>query len=704
LKGYIIAAVVLVLLAGCQVFKKDSKSAPEGINLAGLLDEMVDRDNLARFPDPAYSCMQFSSYDRKSITAEDHEGWFANYDRGEYLRTEENGGRKEWVMMDAGGPGAVVRIWSANPAGNLRVYLDHNKAPVIEAPMNEILGGTGIIGEPLSAVRSKGYNLYLPIPYAKHCKITSDAGDFYYQINYRTYEQGTRVATLTPDHLDQAMEQIAETGKVLLLDDEYSSLKSLDSFGLLFASHPKGGSSSTRTGKYKDDQVAPGESLRMELPEGPMVVKGMNIAASLPPATLGRSIVLEASFDGIDTIWCPLSDFAGIGVGTDRMQDYYRVLSSRNVFTSMWPMPYKSRGEIRITNHGDKPVKLSLKCHCEEWDWDDRSMHFYARWRYEHPIPTRPMSDWNYVNIKGKGVYVGDTLTVMNPSPIWWGEGDEKFYIDGEAFPSHFGTGTEDYYGYAWCYQEPFLAPFHGQPRCDGSREKEWNNFGYTTVSRVRSLDAIPFEKSLDFDMEVWHWRDCEVAYGAVTFFYARPGATHNRVPQPGVAAEPIPVPPPPPPPFKIEGALECEGMEITAQSKEFPVSNQNLEGLVRGKFSDECHLFVQATEKDDFVEIRFPAKGTGSHRITLYATCSWDYGIVRFYINGKPAGEAVDLYSGESGKVKPTGPIDLGAFEPEEGFFSLRAVVVGGNPDSEGTKSYFGLDCIVLELVGQEE
>jgi hypothetical protein len=382
------------------------------------------------------------------------------------------------------------------------------------------------------------------------------------------------------------------------------------------------------------------------------------------------------------------------------MLDYYRVLSSKGVFTSLWPMPYDERAELKITNHGDRPVEVTMKCLLSDWEWDDRSMHFYARWRYEYPIPTRPMIDWNYVKIRGKGVYVGDGLTVMNPSPIWWGEGDEKFYIDGETFPSHFGTGTEDYYGYAWCYQEPFLAPFHGQPRCDGFHEEEKNNFGYTTVSRVRGLDAIPFEKSLNFDMEVWHWRECEVAYGAVTFFYAMPGATHNRVPQPGAAAEPVPVPPPPPPPFKIEGAIECEGMEITARSGEFPVTNQSLEGFVRGKFSDECHLFVQALEKGDFVEVRFPAGDSGSRRITLFATRSWDYGIVRFSINGEPAVESIDLFSGESGKVEPTGPIELGVFEPRDGHFLLRGEVVGGNPGSEGTQSYFGLDCVVLEPV----
>ena len=63
-------------------------------------------------------------------------------------------------MMDAEGPGAVVRIWSANPAGTLRVYLDHAVEPVLEVPMTEVLGGTFPgLPKPLAGERSRGWNL-----------------------------------------------------------------------------------------------------------------------------------------------------------------------------------------------------------------------------------------------------------------------------------------------------------------------------------------------------------------------------------------------------------------------------------------------------------------------------------------------------------------------------------------------------------------
>ncbi len=77
--------------------------------MGSLLDQMTDLAGLASFPNPSYTCKQFSSYDRKAKSPD--QDWFANGDAGQYLRVEDRSGRKEYVMMDAKGPGAVVRIW-----------------------------------------------------------------------------------------------------------------------------------------------------------------------------------------------------------------------------------------------------------------------------------------------------------------------------------------------------------------------------------------------------------------------------------------------------------------------------------------------------------------------------------------------------------------------------------------------------------------
>ena len=94
-----------------------------------------------------------------------------------------------------------------------------------------------------------------------------------------------------------------------------------------------------------------------------------------------------------------------------------------------------------------------------------------------------------------------------------------------------------------------------------------------------------------------------------------------------------------------------------------------------------------------DFVELRFPAKVQTRAKLILHATRSYDYGILRFKVNGQPAGVETDLYAP---KPITSGRIELGVFEPVQGAFSLRAEVVGKNAKSSGT--YFGLDCIVID------
>jgi hypothetical protein len=205
-------------------------------------------------------------------------------------------------------------------------------------------------------------------------------------------------------------------------------------------------------------------------------------------------------------------------------------------------MPYRESAEISLVNLHDRPVQAQLEVAVGDWDWDDRSMHFHASWRHQANIRTMPRSDWNYVTLSGRGVYVGDTLTIWNPKEIWWGEGDAKIRVDGESFPSIFGTGTEDYYAYSYGGQNRrfYEHPFHAQVRVMGFDQNYAKEIpivrvtqGYSTETRTRTIDAMPFGQSLQVDMEIWHWERCEVDYSVATYWYARPGTTSNVEPSP---------------------------------------------------------------------------------------------------------------------------------------------------------------------------
>lgn len=524
--------IILILLTSLP-----AQAQHRTITLPSLLKEMTDRDSIARWPSPEYTERQASSYDRRSKTPADPEGWFANDDFSQFTRSEENAGRREWVMMEADGPGCVVRIWFGGmlPKGILRFYLDGAQTPAIEGPAHELLIGTLLTEQPLAIENAHGIpgapggmNLFLPIPYSRHCKITyEEPGQHdpnkppegrWYNIEYRTYAPGTRVRTCTMQDLQAARPAIEKTCQTLLNPLPPPSGKE---FAL-------------------DRSLAPGESATLDFSRGPAALRCLQAQLTTnrqeDREQALRSTVISLRFDGEETVWCPLGDFFGSGVGLNALESWYRTITKDGLMACRWVMPYSASAELTLQNLGKQPVTVRLKARLGAWKWDDRSMHFHANWRQQYPLPTRPHSDWNYVEATGKGIYVGDALAVFNPVQDWWGEGDEKIWVDGDSFPSHFGTGSEDYYGYSWSNTTLFQGPFSNQIRCDGP-----GNAGYTVVTRTRCLDAIPFTRSLRFDMEVWHWADTNVAYAATTYWYALPDATSNRAPSPEEAMRPIP-------------------------------------------------------------------------------------------------------------------------------------------------------------------
>jgi len=197
--GCILVTAILGLLS-------TTATGAETIEFGGLLAEMLDRSNIAEFAEPAFVCKQANSYNRNSQQPGTPE-WFSTDDYSNFVRCEEVGDRREWVMLDVEGPGAIVRWWITQYKydGTLRVYLDGSDTPVLQGTGDELVAGksASIVGAPLSARRAAGCNLYLPIPFGKHCKITYDgvnaretkkfADNIYYNINYIQYPEAGRL-------------------------------------------------------------------------------------------------------------------------------------------------------------------------------------------------------------------------------------------------------------------------------------------------------------------------------------------------------------------------------------------------------------------------------------------------------------------------------------------------------------------------------
>lgn len=516
------------------------------ISCESLLNEMVNRENITRFPAPAYTCKQFSSYDRATVSR-DSAGWFANADRSMFLRSENNNGRRELVMFDADGPGAVVRFWItlSGYGGNgiLRFYFDYEASPEIEGEVTRLISGGELAGYPLSASVSelspylqRGHNLYLPIPYSTHLKITYESASivdpnsqrpgekFYYNINYRTYPSGIEVVSFSKSDLvkysstiDNVLKKLKERNREV--DTQISTIT--------FA-----------------EKILPGEKVIKSFSGSNSIRKIQLKLKSANPEQALRSIVLEIIFDGERTVWCPAGDFFGTGYKISKSSTWYQEVTADGLMTSYWVMPFHKTCNISFINYGEEDIEITEgKIVTARYLWNKKSMYFGTSWFQNTHMKTRKDNksghdgqfDLNYTTLKGKGVYIGDGVTLFNPVKEWWGEGDEKIYIDNESFPSHIGTGTEDYYGYAWCKPEKFEHPFIAQP--DGSGNSA---AGFTVNMRYRALDAIPFNEKLQVDLELWHSANTILNIAPVTYWYIKPGGSCGINPSIGSVQEKV--------------------------------------------------------------------------------------------------------------------------------------------------------------------
>ncbi|MGL6194550.1 MAG: glycoside hydrolase family 172 protein [Thermoguttaceae bacterium] len=673
---------LLLLLFVC--FAANTASAAT-VSLESLLDEMVNRDAITQFPNPFYTCKQASSYDRRSEACE-QDGWFANGDASQFVREEMNGDRKEWVLMDEKGPGAIVRWWITAPHYRVtfRIYIDGNSEPAITAPIGDLIGGKFLVDAPLSSPRANGRNLYLPIPYEKSIKITVDKmftgnrdeeqGNLYYQINYRSYPEGTKVQSFSMDVVKALKDKIAKVQRELVV----SPIRVGDSKTI----------SLTKNG---------GKSVIKETTNTPYVINSFSIKVDAKDVTQAlRSTLVKVKFDGHQTIRVPLGDFFAGGVGVNPYKTWYTQVDKAGNMFCFWKMPFKNSIEAEFVNYDpNQDVKITINnISVSPYKWTDETMYFHANWRQERQIQTpgpdeKKMQDWNYIALEGKGVFVGDSLSITNSVEGWWGEGDEKIYVDGEKFPSHFGTGTEDYYGYAWCTPEFFEAPFHAQPRAEGPA-----NFGHATNDRFRLLDGIPFKKDFRFDMEVWHWVVCKIDYSVVTYWYGFPGikavdVPTGKFPSDDVVIEEIKAKVT----YETPYTFDFEGFDVV-KKPHGTLSKQGMANWQDGKWHNDDQLWWTGGRAGDKLELTLDTEKSGEQTLVCELTKARDYGKFQFYVDDQKVGEVVDLYNPE--KVISTGPVKIGTVNIEKGKHTITVELVGRNDAAVGTM--FGLDLMRFE------
>lgn len=639
------------------------------ITIESLLREMVDMQRLARMPEPYYDSDQQSSYDRASVSP-DKEGWFANGDAGQFIREEERNGRKEWVMAEMQGPGVICRIWSANPdgGGTIRIYIDDMETPAIEQDFLKLTSAElPDFPAPFSGRRSLGANLYLPIPYQTRCKCTVDKPNLYYHIGYRTYRPETQVEPFSMERLAAVKATMDEVGAILANPARRFTTEGAERIAQRWT-------------------LAPGKSESLHV-SGPGAIVRIEMRCSVPTEKLVaalRESLLTIRFDKPQApqVWAPLGDFFGSQPGINPHTSLPVGMRDDGVCYSNWYMPFKDRAEITVKNESRDTVTVEIALWTKQAAWDPkRSLHFHAKWRNEWLSREPQFLDWRMLECRGKGRFVGVMLGVMNTERGWWGEGDEKVWVDDDMFPSYFGTGSEDYFGYAWCNPTPFTHAYHNQSICTGP-----GNFGYTAVARYHILDDIPFTSSIKFDIEKWSGADRE--YCCTAYWYAAPGATDFFEPVPVNQRKVRPLPET----LRVKGALEGENLEI-ARCTGGTTEVQD----VGGEFSGGRHLWWLKPKEGDTLELKVMIEKAGRYKVTLGLTKSWDYGIHQPVINGADVGEPQDLYT-----PPPYRPfkVELGELELGAGENRIGLRCVGTNPEASPVNYMAGIDYVLLEPV----
>jgi len=507
------------------------------ITTSTLISELTDLQVLGEFPNPAYSSVQYSSYDRRTV-APDKPGWFANDDGFggepipgflEVLKKPDANRIGEYLICDVKGPGAIVRMWTAWIAGDITLWLDQQKEPVYKGPAQFFLQHTyeALMNE---AVRPSWANTisqntasYYPIPFAKGCRMVwkGNLEDLhFYHVQVRRYEPGTKVKTFAVSDIRDNEKKLDQAARILS-----KPFETIDS--------------ALYTADYEVAWLRAGEKKPVRKIVGAGAIS--RIAVFVTAQDLDKALkqtILEIRFDGSPwgQVQSPIGDFFGAAPGINPYESLpFSVLPDGRMVCRYF-MPFRDSAEVLVENMGDQEVTVTTKIVTMPYEWKEgQSMHFRARWRVDHELLADPkqIKDIPYVMLQGKGRMVGTAAYLMNPTSVpsssgnWWGEGDEKIFTDNQLKPVFIGTGSEDYFNYAWSSEELFAHAYCGQPRNDGPA-----NRGFVTNYRWHILDNIPFTTNFDFFMELNSHRVVDhFSYARMTYIYALPGAYDDHIP-----------------------------------------------------------------------------------------------------------------------------------------------------------------------------
>lgn len=212
------------------------------------------------------------------------------------------------------------------------------------------------------------------------------------------------------------------------------------------------------------------------------------------------------------SVECPVGDFFGMGWGEYAHLNSLAVcVNPGSAFNCYWQMPFRKKCKITMENLADTPMRLYYQIDYCLTEVPEDAGYFHAQFRRTNPVPYKDV--YTIVDgIKGKGHYVGTYMAWQVNNNRWWGEGEIKFFMDGDKqFPTICGTGTEDYFCGSYNFDRggkyiEFSTPYaglHQVIRPDGTYRAN-QRFG---MYRWHITDPIRFEKDLKVTIQDLGWR-----------------------------------------------------------------------------------------------------------------------------------------------------------------------------------------------------
>jgi len=669
-----------------------------------LVNMLKDLERLSVLPDSGEISAECTSRDRSSTynqSTSQYTNWSANGDGVGFIRMNNDGGK---IIAEMTGTGCIWRIWGGSESGShVKIFLDGSVTPVVDLAWSDYFNhsqspfnyGTLVYNVRRGLNNSAGgLNNYVPIPYNSSCKVVSytDLGSFF-QIGYSKFPLGTSLPDFSRN----------------LSIPEQNALSNVDNFFLTgLGTDPAG----DRPGQVTDSTsytLTGGQEVIPLDYSGQGAITGIRIRVNgllskSEQWSALRELAISIFWDNDikPAVWAPLGDFFGSACGYTPFKALPVGKLENGWMYCYWYMPFDSKAKMIIKNDGSKSRNFDISITRSSLTKPIASLgRFHAKWnRNAFPvtrIDRKP--DYTVLTTTGKGRFLGFMLHVYKPNnnsdpnsapgDYWWGEGDEKFFVDGEKMPSSFGTGSEDYFGYSWATPDYFSKPFHSQVYNEGGIL--WK--GNRSLNRFQITDNIPFQSSFEGTIEKYY-SNTYAQYGVMPYWYLAPGGNdpYGEVSlneRTGYYESPLP---------RDTTRIEGEDMTVLSQTAGSLVVQD--ETVFGSGWSNNKHLLWYKNNLSDVVQnstavVAFLVKSKDLYSIRAVLSKAGDYGIAKLYVDNKLIGGQIDCYSNS---ITRTPELTLDTIELSQGTHELKIVMVGKNRSASGY--YFGLDYLKLVKV----